>query len=92
MFILRGIMMPIAPSTARAAPVSAPAYSRFITTQPSQDHTAAAPDIADHLGLTIETISRMITALRNEGAILIPNSQQIVLRDMAALSSLAAED
>jgi CRP-like cAMP-binding protein len=49
-------------------------------------------DIADHLGLTIETISRMITALRNEGAILIPNTQQIVLRDMAALRELAAED
>ncbi len=49
-------------------------------------------DIADHLGLTIETISRMITALRNEGAILIPNTQQIVLRDMAALRKLAAED
>jgi len=48
-------------------------------------------DIADHLGLTIETISRMITALRNEGAILIPNAQQVVLRDMAALRAVAAE-
>ena len=48
-------------------------------------------DIADHLGLTIETISRMITALRNDGAVLIPNTQQIVLRDMAALRALAAE-
>jgi CRP/FNR family nitrogen fixation transcriptional regulator len=48
-------------------------------------------DIADHLGLTIETISRMITALRTEGAILIPNTQQIVLRDMTALRALAAE-
>jgi CRP/FNR family nitrogen fixation transcriptional regulator len=49
-------------------------------------------DIADHLGLTIETISRMITALRNDGAILIPNTQQIVLRDIGALRKLAAED
>jgi len=49
-------------------------------------------DIADHLGLTIETISRMITALRTEGAILIPNTTQIVLRNMAALRKLAAED
>jgi CRP/FNR family nitrogen fixation transcriptional regulator len=48
-------------------------------------------DIADHLGLTIETISRMITALRNEGVILVPNTQQIVLRDMVALRALAAE-
>lgn len=48
-------------------------------------------DIADHLGLTIETISRTITALRGEGIVLIPNSNQIVLRDMAALRALAAE-
>jgi CRP/FNR family nitrogen fixation transcriptional regulator len=48
-------------------------------------------DIADHLGLTIETISRMITALRNEGVILVPNTQQIVLRDLVALRALAAE-
>lgn len=49
-------------------------------------------DIADHLGLTIETISRTMTALRGEGIVLIPNSNQIVLRDMAALRALAAED
>jgi CRP/FNR family transcriptional regulator len=49
-------------------------------------------DIADHLGLTIETVSRMITAMRNEGIILIPNTQQIVLRDMGALRALAAEN
>ena len=48
-------------------------------------------DIADHLGLTAETVSRMITALRNEGTILVPGSQQIVLRDMVALRALAAE-
>jgi CRP/FNR family transcriptional regulator, nitrogen fixation regulation protein len=49
-------------------------------------------DMADHLGLTIETISRMISALRNECIILIPNTQQIVLRDMVALRALAVED
>jgi len=48
-------------------------------------------DIADHLGLTIETVSRAISALRGEGIVLIPNSSQIVLRDMAALRALAAE-
>jgi CRP-like cAMP-binding protein len=48
-------------------------------------------DIADHLGLTIETISRTITALRSEGIVLIPNTSQIVLRDIAALRVLAAE-
>jgi CRP/FNR family nitrogen fixation transcriptional regulator len=48
-------------------------------------------DIADHLGLTIETISRSITGLRSSGAVLIPNTHQVVLRDMAALRTLAAE-
>ena len=48
-------------------------------------------DIADHLGLTAETVSRMISALRLEGMILVPNGQQIVLRDLVALRALAAE-
>ena len=48
-------------------------------------------DIADHLGLTAETISRMISALRHEGMILVPSGQQIVLRDLVALRALAAE-
>jgi CRP-like cAMP-binding protein len=48
-------------------------------------------DIADHLGLTIETISRTITGLRSTGAVLVPNTHQVVLRDMAALRTLAAE-
>lgn len=48
-------------------------------------------DIADHLGLTAETVSRMISALRHEGMILVPSGQQIVLRDLVALRALAAE-
>jgi CRP/FNR family nitrogen fixation transcriptional regulator len=48
-------------------------------------------DIADHLGLTVETISRTITGLRSTGAVLVPNTHQVVLRDMAALRNLAAE-
>ena len=55
------------------------------------DLAMSRQDIADHLGLTIETISRTITGLRGTGAVLIPNTHQIVLRDMAALRSLAAE-
>lgn len=48
-------------------------------------------DIADHLGLTIETISRMVTVLRSEGLLLVPNTHQLELRDLAALRALAAE-
>jgi CRP/FNR family transcriptional regulator, nitrogen fixation regulation protein len=55
------------------------------------DISMSRQDIADHLGLTIETISRTITALRSDGIVLIPNTSQIVLRDMAALRALAAE-
>jgi CRP-like cAMP-binding protein len=49
-------------------------------------------DIAEHLGLSIETVSRMMSALRDDGIILIPHAHQIVMRDVAALRTLAAED
>jgi CRP/FNR family nitrogen fixation transcriptional regulator len=51
-------------------------------------------DIADYLGLTIETVSRTLTQLERDGLIAIPVSRQIVLRNRAALGvmhgSLAA--
>jgi CRP/FNR family transcriptional regulator len=46
-------------------------------------------DIADYLGLTIETVSRTLTRFRVEHLIEIPNASEIVLRDRAALESLA---
>jgi CRP/FNR family nitrogen fixation transcriptional regulator len=42
-------------------------------------------DIADHLGLTIETVSRMLTHLENASAIALPTSKRIVLRNRAVL-------
>ncbi len=48
-------------------------------------------DIADHLGLTIETVCRAITALRSDGAILVPSPHQVVLQNRAMLRALAAE-
>jgi CRP/FNR family nitrogen fixation transcriptional regulator len=47
-------------------------------------------DIADHLGLTIETVSRTLTHLEHARAIARPNARQIVLRDPAALAALNA--
>lgn len=47
-------------------------------------------DIADYLGLTIETVSRTLTVLENEAAIELPTSRRIVLRDRAALRRLNA--
>jgi CRP/FNR family nitrogen fixation transcriptional regulator len=47
-------------------------------------------DIADYLGLTIETVSRTLTQLENSGAIMVPTSRRIVLRSRGALTRLNA--
>jgi CRP-like cAMP-binding protein len=47
-------------------------------------------DIADYLGLTIETVSRTLTQLENSAAIAVPSSRRIVLRNRAALTRLNA--
>ncbi len=46
-------------------------------------------DIADYLGLTIETVSRTLTALEDSTAIEVPSSRHIVLRNRAALKRMA---
>ena len=45
-------------------------------------------DIADYLGLTIETVSRTMTHLEGAAAIELPSSRRVVVRDRAALSRL----
>ena len=45
-------------------------------------------DIADYLGLTIETVSRTLTQLENVAAIAVPTSRRIVLRNRNTLSRL----
>jgi CRP/FNR family transcriptional regulator, nitrogen fixation regulation protein len=45
-------------------------------------------DIADYLGLTIETVSRTLTTLENAAAIELPSSRRIVLRNRSALNRL----
>jgi CRP/FNR family nitrogen fixation transcriptional regulator len=47
-------------------------------------------DIADYLGLTIETVSRTLTQLENSAAIAVPTSRRIVLRNRAALTRMNA--
>jgi CRP-like cAMP-binding protein len=47
-------------------------------------------DIADYLGLTIETVSRTLTSLEHEAAIELPNSRRIVLRNRPALNEMNA--
>jgi CRP-like cAMP-binding protein len=47
-------------------------------------------DIADYLGLTIETVSRTMTQLASSQAIVLPTSRRIVLRNAGALRRLNA--
>jgi CRP/FNR family transcriptional regulator, nitrogen fixation regulation protein len=47
-------------------------------------------DIADYLGLTIETVSRTLTALEGSAAIEVPTSRRIVLRNRSALNRMVA--
>ena len=57
----------------------------------SQNNTIDLPmsrqDIADYLGLTIETISRTLTSLETAAAIEVSTSRRIVLRNRAALAA-----
>ena len=46
-------------------------------------------DIADYLGLTIETVSRTLTKLRNEKLIDVPNAVDIVIQKPKALAEIA---
>lgn len=46
-------------------------------------------DIADHLGLTIETVSRTFTQLKRDGIIGLPSSGHVVLIDSVRLRELA---
>ena len=57
----------------------------------SQNNTIELPmsrqDIADYLGLTIETVSRTLTSLETAAAIEVSTSRRIVLRNRAALAA-----
>ncbi len=47
-------------------------------------------DIADYLGLTIETVSRTLTQLESRATIALPTSRRVVLRNRRALNQLNA--
>lgn len=47
-------------------------------------------DIADHLGLTVETVSRSFTRLREQGVIALPDPQHVEFLDRKALASMAS--
>lgn len=45
-------------------------------------------DIADYLGLTVETVSRVLTKLKQQGVISVPNTHSISITDPEALELL----
>jgi CRP/FNR family nitrogen fixation transcriptional regulator len=70
----------------------------FLLVVPSSsvDHEIELPmsrrDIADYLGLTIETVSRTMMQLEKETVIDVPSARRIVLRDRGALTRVAVHD
>lgn len=55
----------------------------------SIDLPMSRTDIADYLGLTIETVSRTFTALRDEGLIELPNPHHVIFPDIDAVRDAA---
>lgn len=49
-------------------------------------------EIADYLGLTLETVSRQITALKKDGVILMEGTRSVVVPDLARLLEEAGDD
>lgn len=63
----------------------------------SNDHSVfelplSRADIADFLGLTIETVSRQMTKLRKEGIIQIENNRHVTVPDPGRLAAAAGND
>lgn len=46
-------------------------------------------DIADYLGLTVETVCRALTEMKRECLIAIPNRHQVAIHDLGALNAIA---
>ena len=49
-------------------------------------------DIADYLGLTIETVSRQMTGLKKSGVINLTDQRHITINDISALQAVANQD
>jgi CRP/FNR family transcriptional regulator len=45
-------------------------------------------DIADYLGLTVETVSRMFSQMRREGLLVLPRSDSVSIPDIAKLEAI----
>lgn len=72
-----------------AAFMLALAAHRGVKNGQSLDLPMGRQDIADYLGLTIETVCRTLTDLKAAHVIAIPDRHRIVIRNMGALEDLA---
>jgi CRP/FNR family nitrogen fixation transcriptional regulator len=61
-----------------------------LSTAESVELSMSRQDIADYLGLTIETVSRTLTHLEAKAAIALPTSRHILFRNRKALTRLDA--
>ncbi len=57
----------------------------------SFDLPLSRADIADFLGLTIETVSRQLTRLRAEGVVRIENNRRVIIDDLSRLGARAGD-
>jgi CRP/FNR family nitrogen fixation transcriptional regulator len=57
--------------------------------QPTVDLPMGRQDMADYLGLTIETVSRMLTQLQDEAIVDFPSTRRFEVRKWGALEALA---
>lgn len=66
---------------------------RRLAEQGPADHAIRLPmrrtDIADFIGTTVETVSRILTRMRREGLIELPQADTIILKDEEALEEIA---
>ncbi|KAB2919824.1 MAG: Crp/Fnr family transcriptional regulator [Hyphomicrobiaceae bacterium] len=56
------------------------------------DFPLSRTEMAEYLGLRIETVSRQIRALRSAGAIEVAEGRAIIVRDLAALERMAQKE
>jgi CRP/FNR family transcriptional regulator len=49
-------------------------------------------EMADYLGLTLETVSRQVSALRRDGVISLEGKRHVIIRDFDRLLEVAGDD
>jgi CRP/FNR family nitrogen fixation transcriptional regulator len=78
----------------KTAPERVASFLLTMAERLSNDNSVDLPmsrrDIADYLGLTIETVSRSLTQIENSGAIELPSRRRFVLHNRSALNRLNA--